>query len=62
MIRMPVKFHRRTFKSGDSFRITIPMDIVRTLDIQEKDTLEIWLDDSKIIMKQIARPIEPSIN
>ena len=49
---MPVKFTRKVFKSGDSLRITIPMDIVRTLEIKEKDVLEIWLDDSQIIMKK----------
>lgn len=49
---MPVKFKRSVFRSGDSFRITIPMDIVRTLDIQEKEQLEIWLTDHKIIMQK----------
>jgi len=28
------------------------MDIVRTLKIQEKDTLEIWLDNSNIVMSK----------
>ena len=50
---MPVKFSRKVFKSGDSLRITIPMDIVRTLEIQEKDALEIWLDNNHIIMKKM---------
>ena len=49
---MPVKFTRKVFKSGDSLRITIPMDIIRTLDIKEKEALVIWLDDSKIIMQK----------
>ena len=51
---MPVKFRRNVFKSGDSYRITIPMGIVKTLDIKEKDELEIWLNDSQIIMQKPA--------
>jgi len=49
---MPVKFRRKIFKSGDSFRITIPMEIVKTLNLKEKDELEIWLNDSQIIMQK----------
>ncbi|GAF70987.1 unnamed protein product, partial [marine sediment metagenome] len=32
--------------------ITLPMPIVKTLGIEEKDELEIWLDDSHIIMQK----------
>ena len=50
---IPVKFKRSVFRSGDSFRVTIPMDIIRSLEIKEKDELEIWLNDSEIVMKKI---------
>ncbi|MBS7660225.1 AbrB/MazE/SpoVT family DNA-binding domain-containing protein [Candidatus Bathyarchaeota archaeon] len=49
---MPIKFIRTVFKSGDSFRITIPMEIVKALNIKEKDKLVIWLDDSRIIIEK----------
>jgi len=49
---MPIKFTRTVFKSGDSLRITIPMEIVKALNIKEKDQLVIWLDDSRIIMEK----------
>jgi antitoxin component of MazEF toxin-antitoxin module len=49
---MPIKFKRSVFKSGDSFRITIPMDIIRALDIKEKEQLEISLNDSQIIIER----------
>jgi len=52
---MPVRFKRSVFKSGDSYRVTIPMDIIRTLDIKEKEELEIWLTDSQIVMEKILR-------
>lgn len=49
---MPIKFTRTVFKSGDSFRITIPMEIIKALNIKEKDQLVIWLDDSRIIIEK----------
>jgi len=30
----------------------IPMPIAKTLNIKDKDELEIWMDDSQIIMKK----------
>lgn len=57
---MPIKFTRTVFKSGDSFRITIPMEIVKTLNINEKETLTIWINDSQIIMEKTKRlPSDP---
>jgi len=52
---MPVKFKRGIFKSGDSFRVTIPMEIVRALDLKEKEKLSIWLDNSHIIMEKVKK-------
>ena len=49
---MPVKFRRTVFRTGDSFRITIPMEIIRALDIKSKDVLEIWLNNTQIIMEK----------
>ena len=49
---MPIKFERSVFKSGDSFRITIPIEIIKTLNIKEKDCLTVWLNDSQIIMEK----------
>ena len=49
---MPVKFKRAVFKSGDSFRVTIPMPIIKALDIKEKEELMIWLNDSQIVMEK----------
>jgi bifunctional DNA-binding transcriptional regulator/antitoxin component of YhaV-PrlF toxin-antitoxin module len=49
---MPITFTRSVFKSGDSFRITIPMEIIKALQIEEKEQLEIWLDDHHIVIKK----------
>ncbi len=47
-----VKFTRSIFKSGGSYRTTIPMEIIRALNIKETDLLEIWIDDSQIILQK----------
>ena len=52
VLSLPVKFKRSMFRSGDSFRITIPMPIIKELDLKEKDELLIWLDDHQIIMRK----------
>jgi hypothetical protein len=51
---MPITFERAVFKSGDSYRVTIPMEIIKALGIQEKDVLTIWLDEPRIVMEKKA--------
>ena len=46
----PVKLRRSVSKSGNSYRITLPMPIVKTLGVDVKDEFLIWMEDSKIIM------------
>lgn len=36
-------------------RVVIPIELRRTLDINEKDALEIYVDDDRIILKNISR-------
>lgn len=33
-------------------RIVLPIELRRTLDIAEKDSLEIYVDDNKIVLKK----------
>ncbi len=35
-------------------RIVIPMELRRTMDIEEKDSLEIFTDGEKIVLKKYA--------
>jgi hypothetical protein len=51
---MPITFERAVFKSGDSYRVTIPMEIIRALNIKEKEKLRIWLDNSHIIIEKMT--------
>ena len=36
-------------------RVVIPIELRRTLGIAEKDALEIYVDDEKIILKKYSR-------
>ena len=33
-------------------RITLPIELIRNLDVNERDPLEIFVDDDKIILKK----------
>ncbi|SEU06856.1 transcriptional pleiotropic regulator of transition state genes [Salinibacillus kushneri] len=35
-------------------RVVIPIELRRTLDIHEKDSLEIYVDDDQIVLKKYA--------
>ena len=38
-------------------RVVIPIELRRTLGIEEKDALEIYVDQEKIILKNTNRPV-----
>lgn len=53
---MPITFTRAVFKSGDSYRVTIPMEIIKALNIKEKEQLKIWLDnEDKIVITKTTK-------
>lgn len=39
-------------KVDDLGRIVLPIELRRTLDIAERDELEIYLDDDKVVLKK----------
>ena len=39
-------------KLGELGRITLPIELRRNLDVNERDPLEIFVDDDKIILKK----------
>ena len=49
---MPVKFEISVVQVGNSFKITIPVEIVRHLNIEKGDTVEMWVDNSHIVVKK----------
>jgi len=48
---MPVKFKRKVFTSGGSLRINIPKAIADTLEITEGSFVEMWLNNSHIVIR-----------
>ena len=49
---MPIKFELSVMQVGNSFRITIPKEIAKHLDIDKGDSVEMWVDNSQIVIKK----------
>ena len=47
----PARFTRKVFKSGGSFVVAIPPEIMKGLDLKPGDELDIYADRDKIIME-----------
>lgn len=48
------KYTRTVFKSGDSLVIAIPSKILKELNISERDILNIFQEDRRIIIERIV--------
>ena len=51
-MEMPVKFEISVVQVGKSLKVTIPVEITRHLKIEKGDTVEMWVDNSTILMKK----------
>jgi bifunctional DNA-binding transcriptional regulator/antitoxin component of YhaV-PrlF toxin-antitoxin module len=49
---MPVKFEISVVQVGKSLKITIPVEVARHLSIEKGDVVEMWVDNSHIIVKK----------
>ena len=49
---MPIQFERKVFTSGGSLRVNIPVEISKSLEISDGDTLLISLTDHQILMEK----------
>ena len=49
---MPVDFERKLVKIGNSYRITIPPEIIEALKLKPGEMMRINTTDSKIIMEK----------
>lgn len=49
---MPVKFEISVVQVGKSLKVTIPVEIVRHLKIKKGDTVEMWVENSTIMMEK----------
>ena len=49
---MPVKFEVKAVQVGNSLKVTIPVEVTRHLGIKKGDTVEMWVDNSHIILEK----------
>lgn len=49
---MPVKFEISVVQVGKSLKVTIPIEIAKHLDLKKGDTVNMWVDDSHIIVEK----------
>jgi AbrB family looped-hinge helix DNA binding protein len=49
---MPVKFEIKAVQVGNSIKITIPKEMTRHLNIKKGDTVQMWADNSHIIIEK----------
>ncbi|MFW5884925.1 MAG: AbrB/MazE/SpoVT family DNA-binding domain-containing protein [Patescibacteria group bacterium] len=52
MNKLIQKKTRKMFKTGDSFGVTIPREIVRKFNWKDKQKLEVELQGNKIVIKE----------
>jgi len=52
MEKMPVKFEIKVVKVGESLKVTIPIPLSRHLGLKKGDTIEMWADNSHIIIEK----------
>ena len=49
---VPVKFKIKVVQVGNSLKVTIPKEIVDHVNLGKGDTIEMWVDDSCILIKK----------
>ena len=49
---MPVKFIVKVVQVGNSLKVTIPVEVARHLNIKKGDTVEMWVDNSHILVEK----------
>ena len=54
MIRVPLTISVKVVKIGNSLRMTIPAPVVKALSIAAGDTLEVGIDDDKMIVEKAS--------
>jgi len=52
---MPLTIQVKIFKLGNSLRMTIPIEVVRALNLKAGDFLEIGLDNSHMTVKRTEK-------
>ena len=51
-MEVPVKFELSVMQVGNSLRITIPVEVAKHLEIENGDTVQLWVDNQHIIVQK----------
>jgi AbrB family looped-hinge helix DNA binding protein len=51
-MEMPLKIEVSVMQVGTSLRITIPKEVVAHLDIKKGDKVQLWADNSHVILEK----------
>ena len=51
-MQVPVKFEISVVLVGKSLKITIPVEVARHLKIKKGDTVQLWVDNNRIIVEK----------
>ena len=51
-MEMPLTIRVKIAKMGNSLRMTIPVDVARTLELKDGDYVEVGVTDSSMIVKK----------
>ena len=52
---MPVKFKISVVLVGKSLKITIPKEVAEHLDTKKGDAVELWVDNSHMILEKLEK-------
>ncbi len=53
-MEMPIKFELSVMQVGNSLRITIPKEVAKHLKITKGDVVELWVDDTHLVVEKKA--------
>jgi len=51
-MQVPVKFEISVVQVGKSLKITIPVEVARHLNIKKGDTVQLWVDDNRMVVEK----------
>lgn len=51
-MNLPVKFKIKVVQVGNSLKVTIPKEIAEHVDLKKGDTVEMWADNSHILIEK----------
>lgn len=51
-MQVPTKFTLKVAQVGNSLRVTLPKEICEQLSIRKGDSVQLWADDSHVVIEK----------